>query len=100
MLLVFGSYKDASVAAAAIKKYEIKFLYCGFFYCSDHLRIWLESIAAIEKASIQKFNFIFFYWAFSIAAVIKSKRRTNILITAAIDERRRRRNTTTAAAPQ
>ena len=30
------------------------FVYCGLFYCCDHLRIWLESIAAIEKAAINK----------------------------------------------
>ena len=32
---------------AAIKKYFSNLIYCGFFYCDDHLRIWLESIAAI-----------------------------------------------------
>ena len=70
-------FGDASVAtslaaaAAAIdekrrrnrKKYFLILVYCGFFYCSDHLRIWLESIAAI-----QKIYSIFFYCAFSIAA--------------------------------
>ena len=35
-------------------------LYCGFFYCGDHLWIWLELIAAIEKAAIKKIIQYFF----------------------------------------
>ena len=51
-------------AAAAIdekrrrnrKKYFLILVYCGFFYCGDHLRIWLESIATIYcgRAAIKK----------------------------------------------
>ena len=74
----YRSYKDASVAAqndcfgaqfgvlrqplrpaaaaAAIDEkrrcnriFFLILVYCGFFYCGYHLRIWLESIAAPQK---------------------------------------------------
>ena len=66
-----GPYKSALIAAlrhllrpgrrnrkAAIeKKYFLILVYCAFFYCGNHLRIWLESnqsITAIEKGTIKR----------------------------------------------
>ena len=67
-----------AAAAAAIdekrrrnrKKYFLILVYCGFFYCGDHLRIWLELIAAIEDvrgAAIKKATAALLYCGAAVA---------------------------------